>query len=178
MLFSFHAIHPANSFMGDLTPSGSMPDGCLLRVVFVSNIFLIGCSSFLGLSAISFPTTPPWLGLKANVIWCLLSWRAARRSRMSLSSAFLRGIAGWRFAIRSRTDLVSLTIQTFWGDFSVWIICNSFLIAFILKGQTPCAGWYGIRMVTCRITLVASGEHDASSAYFCTVPSRIIRVDG
>ena len=50
---------------------------------------------------------------------------------MSLSSAVLKGIAGRRFAIRSMTVSLSLTIQTFWGDSSVWIICNAFLIAFL-----------------------------------------------
>ena len=49
-LFSFHAMHPANSFMGDLTPSGSTPNAGLRRVVVVSKIFLIGCSSFSVLS--------------------------------------------------------------------------------------------------------------------------------
>ena len=51
--------------------------------------------------------------------------------RVSRSTALLRGIAGWRFAIRSRTDWLSLTILTFDGNSSVWIICNAFLIAFI-----------------------------------------------
>ena len=48
-LFSFHAIHPANSFLGDFSPSGSTLGGELLRVVVVSNIFFIGCSCFSGL---------------------------------------------------------------------------------------------------------------------------------
>ena len=50
---------------------------------------------------------------------------------MSLSSVLLRGIAGWRLAIRSKIDWLSLTIRTFWSDSSVWIMCNDFLIAFI-----------------------------------------------
>ena len=47
---------------------------------------------------------------------------------MSLSSARFRGIAGWRLAIHSKTDWLSLT---FWADSSVWIICSAFFIAFI-----------------------------------------------
>ena len=47
---------------------------------------------------------------------------------MSLSSALLGGIAALRFAIRSRTDWLSRTIRTFWGDSSFWIICNAFLV--------------------------------------------------
>ena len=39
--------------------------------------------------------------------------------RMSPSSALLRGIAGWRFAKRSRTDWLSLT---FWDDSSAILI--------------------------------------------------------
>ena len=50
---------------------------------------------------------------------------------MSLSSALLRGIASWRFAIRSRTDWLSLNIRNFWGDTYVWIIHNAILIASI-----------------------------------------------
>ena len=46
-LLSFHAIHQANSFMRNFSPSDSTPDGGLRRVVVVSNI-LIGCSSFSG----------------------------------------------------------------------------------------------------------------------------------
>ena len=44
---------------------------------------------------------------------------------MSLSSAILWSIAGWRFVIWGRTDWLSLTIQTFCSDSSVWIICNA-----------------------------------------------------
>ena len=42
--------------------------------------------------------------------------------RMSLSSALLR-----RFAIRSTTGWLSHVIQTFLGDSSVWVICNTIL---------------------------------------------------
>ena len=51
---------------------------------------------------------------------------------MSLSSALFRSIVGWRLAIQSRTDWLSLAIKTFLDDSSVWIICDAFLIAFIL----------------------------------------------
>ena len=45
-LLSFNAIHSVNYFMEDFSHSGSTPDGGLHRVVVVSNIFVIGCSSF------------------------------------------------------------------------------------------------------------------------------------
>ena len=51
---------------------------------------------------------------------------------MTFTPALLRGIAGWRFAIWSRTDWLSPTILTFRGDSSVWKIGHAFLIALIL----------------------------------------------
>ena len=61
-------------------------------------------------SAISFPTTPQWLGHQVEVVLCPLSRRVARMLRISLSLALIGGIAGRRFAIQSRTDLLSLSI--------------------------------------------------------------------
>ena len=106
----------------------------LLFGLFVCSFFfsLLVCSSFLACSsAIAFHISLQWLGHQVKVIWYPSSWRAARWIRMSLSLALLRGIAGWRFAIQSRVDWLSLTIQTFLDGFSVWIICNAYLIAFI-----------------------------------------------
>ena len=64
---------------------------------------------------------------------------------MSLLSALLRGIAGWRFAICSRTGWLSLTIWTLWGDFFLDNLqCLFDCLHFGLKGQAPCTGQYGI----------------------------------
>ena len=52
--------------------------------------------------------------------------------RILLSSALIGGIAGCRFAMRSRTDRLLRTIRTLWVVSSVWIISTAFLIAFIL----------------------------------------------
>ena len=120
----------------EIPPSGSTPHGANHIVVVVSDVFLcllhwLQLLFRACLSAISFPTTSHWLGNQVKVIWCPSSWRAARRFRMSLSSALLRSIACWRFAKQGKSDWLSRTIQTFWGGSSVWIICNAFLIAFI-----------------------------------------------
>ena len=48
-LFSIHALHSANLFHGRFPPSCSTPDGDLRKVVVVSDVLLIGCSSFSGL---------------------------------------------------------------------------------------------------------------------------------
>ena len=64
---------------------------------------------------------------------------------MSLSSALIRGIAGWRFAIWSKTDWLSLTIQTFLGDSCLDNLQRlSDRLYFGLKGLAPCVGRYGI----------------------------------
>ena len=47
--FSFHVIHPANSFMGDCFPSDSTPDGSLCSCTCVEHHLVVGCSSLLGL---------------------------------------------------------------------------------------------------------------------------------
>ena len=93
---------------------------------------------------------------------------------MSLSSALLRGVAGRRFAIRSTTEWLSQTIQTFWGDSSV---CLFDCLHFDMKWQGPFAGRYGIGMMNCSITQVVIGNQDASSANCSTICRRAIRVD-
>ena len=83
----------------------------------------------------------------------------AREISMSLSSVLLRGIAGWMFAIRNRTEWLSLTIRTFLFDSFVWII--------------KCAGRNGITLVVGRITKVTK-----MPAPTISVLHRTIRVDG
>ena len=121
-------MYPANPFMRDFPPSGSTPDDGLLIVVVVSYVVLI-VFSFLACSfAISFPTTLQSHEHKVKVHFIMEGNKEDKD--VTLVSA-LRGIAGWRFALRSRTDWLSLTIWTFWGESYVWIICNVILIAFI-----------------------------------------------
>ena len=81
---------------------------------------------------------------------------------MSLSSALLSPIAGWRLVIQSRSDWLLLTIWTFCLDN---LQCLFDCLHIGLKGRAPCAGQCGIRMVNCMITLGADSDQNASSAY-------------
>ena len=91
ILLSLHAMHTANSVMDDFPTSGSTHDGGLRTVEVVSDNFLIGSSSFSGMFVCHLiPNTPQWLGHQVMVIWSPLAWKAARRIRMSLTSAILK----------------------------------------------------------------------------------------
>ena len=115
-----------------------MPDGGLHRVIVVSDVFLIICSSFSCLFVCHLIAHYPELACIPGEGYLVpFIMEGSKGVRMLLLSALLGGIAGWKFAIQSWTDWLSLTIQTFLCDSSVWIICNAFLIAFILacKGE-------------------------------------------
>ena len=86
---------------------------------------MVGCNYFSGLFVCHLiPHYPQWLAHQVKDIWCRSSRWAARK--LTMSSALLLGTAIWRFAIRSRTDWLSLIIRTFFCDSFLWIICNAF----------------------------------------------------